>query len=195
MVAVPSEDIDMGQAMEMLSESGHQIERMDAFVESMRKLSSLENRELTRGDISARQLEEDIRAELAVLGKEYGKQCMLQMSESKEEFCGDKEIIFEVMENLLSNALRYGKQQITIMVKIGYAKLSICVRDDGDGFREDAEKITEAFYRQNVKDSLKHAGLGMYISRLYCEKHGGKLVLGNDEQGGAVVTAIFCRIA
>lgn len=192
---LPSEDIDMGQAMEMLSESGHQIERMDAFVESMRKLSSLENRELTRGDISARQLEEDIRAELAVLGKEYGKQCMLQMSESKEEFCGDKEIIFEVMENLLSNALRYGKQQITIMVKIGYAKLSICVRDDGDGFREDAEKITEAFYRQNVKDSLKHAGLGMYISRLYCEKHGGKLVLGNDEQGGAVVTAIFRRIA
>ena len=67
-------------------------------------------------------------------------------------------------------------------------KLSICVMDDGDGFREDAEKITEAF-------SLKHAGLGMYISRLYCEKHGGKLVLGNDEQGGAVVTAIFCRIA
>lgn len=191
---LPSEDIDMGQVMEMLSESGRQIERMDAFVEAMRKLSSLGNRELTPGNISARELEKDIRAELAVLEKEYGKQCLLQAQESEEVFCGDKEIILEVTENLLSNALRYGKQQITITLKIGYAELSICVRDDGNGFREDAEKITEAFYGQNVKDSLKHAGMGMYISRLYCERHGGKLILGNKEQGGAVVTAIFCRI-
>ena len=189
------EDIDMGQAREMLSESGRQIERMDAFVEAMRKLSSLENRRLTPGNLSARQLEKEIQGEITVLEKEYGKQCVLQTAESKEEFYGDKEIILEVTENLLTNALRHGKRKITIMVKTGYAELSICVMDDGDGFREDAEKITEAFYGQNVKDSLKHAGLGMYISRLYCEKHGGRLVLGNDEQGGAVVTAIFCRIA
>ncbi len=192
---LPGEDIDVGQAMEMLAESGRQIERMDAFVEAMRKLSSLENRQLTPGSISAGQLAKDLQGELAILEKEYGKQCMLQASESQEEFYGDKEVILEVTENLLSNALRYGKQQITIMIKIGYAKLSICVMDDGDGFREEAEKITEAFYGQNVKDSLKHAGLGMYISRLYCEKHGGKLILGNDEQGGAVATAIFRRIA
>ncbi len=46
---LPSEDIDMEQAMEMLTESGRQIERMDTFVETMRKLSSLENRQLTPG--------------------------------------------------------------------------------------------------------------------------------------------------
>lgn len=194
---LPGEEIDMGQAMEMLSESQRQLERLDTFVETMRKLSSLENRQLAPGDISAGQLEKDIRAELAILEKKNGKQCLLQVSESEsgDAFRGDKEIILEVTENLLSNALRYGKQKISILVKTGYAELRICVRDDGEGFREDAEKITEAFYQQNVKDSLKHAGLGMYISRLYCEKHGGKLILGNEEQGGAVVTAIFRRIA
>ena len=191
---LPSADIDIEQAMEMLSESGRQIERMDAFVEAMRKMSSLENRELKAENISGKQLEEDIQAELAVLEKEYGKQCILQVPEAKERFFGDREIILEVTENLLSNALRYGKQQIGIMVTIGYSELSICVRDDGDGFREDAEKITKAFYGKNLKDSLKHAGIGMYISRLYCEKHGGTLILRNDEQGGAEVTAIFCRI-
>ncbi|MDE7132671.1 MAG: HAMP domain-containing histidine kinase [Lachnospiraceae bacterium] len=192
---LPSADINKEQAMEMLSESRHQIERMDTFVEAMRKMSSLENRELTAGEISARQLEADIRAELAILEKEYGKQCILQVPASDELFCGDQEIVLEVMENLLSNALRYGKHQVEIMVSVGYSELSIYVRDDGDGFKEDAEKIVEAFHGQNVKDSLKHAGIGMYISRLYCEKHGGKLILENDEQGGAVVTAIFRRIA
>ena len=192
---LPSADINMEQAMEMLSESRHQIERMDTFVEAMRKMSSLENREPAVGEISARQLEADIRAEIAILEKEYGVQCILQVPASNEIFCGDKEIILEVTENLLSNALRYGKHQVEIMVRVGYSELSIYVRDDGDGFIEDAEKIVEAFHGQNVKDSLKHAGIGMYISRLYCEKHGGKLVLENDEQGGAVVTAIFRRIA
>ena len=192
---LPSADIDMEQAMEMLSESRHQIERMDTFVEAMRKMSSLENREPAAGEISAGELEADIRAELAILEKEYGIQCFLQVPASNEIFCGDKEIILEVTENLLSNAFRYGKHQIEIMVRVGYSELSIYVRDDGEGFKEDAEKIVEAFHGQNVKDSLKHAGIGMYISRLYCEKHGGKLVLENDEQGGAVVTAIFRRIA
>ena len=188
-------DIDSGQAMEMLTESGRQIERMDAFVEAMRKVSSLENRKPAVADISLRQLAEEIRAELTVLEKEYGKQCVLQVAKAQEGFRGDKEIILEVTENLLSNALRYGKQQIVITVRMAYSELHICVRDDGEGFQEDIEMVTEAFHGKNVKDSLKHAGIGMYISRLYCEKHGGRLVLENDEQGGAVITAVFHRIA
>ena len=145
---LPGEDIDLGQAMEMLSESGRQIERMDVFVETMRKMSSLENRELVPGDISAGQLEKDICSELAILKKEYGKQCLLKVPESGEVFCGDKEIILEVTENLLSNALGYGKQQIVITVRMAYSELHICVRDDGEGVQEDIEKVTEAFYGQ-----------------------------------------------
>ena len=191
---LPGQDINMEQAMEILSESSRQIERMDIFVETMRKMSSLEKRELCAEKISAGQLETDIRAELAVLEKEYEKHCELQVPASDEIFMGDKEIILEVMENLLSNALRHGKRQVEIMVKTGYFECSISVSDDGEGFQESAEKTVEAFHGQNVKDSLKHAGIGMYISRLYCEKHGGKLILENHEQGGAVVTAIFHRI-
>ena len=92
---LPSADINMEQAMEMLSESRHQIERMDTFVEAMRKMSSLENREPAVGEISARQLAADIRAEIAILEKEYGVQCILQVPASNEIFCGDKEIILE----------------------------------------------------------------------------------------------------
>ena len=60
--------------------------------------------------------------------------------------------------------------------------------------REFVDRITEAFHQKNLKDSLEHTGLGMYISRIYCEKHNGKLLLENREYGGAMVTAIFGRI-
>ena len=71
------------------------------------------------------------------------------------------------------------------------SELQIRIKDDGVGFTIDKQKATELFYQQNVKDSLKHSGMGMYISRLYCEKHGGQLLIENEKQSGAVITAVF----
>lgn len=191
---LPDGTVDTGAAMEMLSESWKQIERMDHFVETMRKMSSLEQRTLLSRPITGKELEEDIRAELVVLEAEKEKQVVLELRDTGGGFLGDKEVILEVTENLLSNALRYGRKQITINVSVTQQELKICVEDDGSGFERDMETVTKAFYQQNVKDSLNHAGMGMYISRLYCEKHGGRLVVENRETGGASVTAIFRRI-
>ena len=108
---------------------------------------------------------------------------------------GDKEVILEVTENLLSNALRYARKEVEIKVYLTASELKIRVKDDGAGLQADREEVTKLFYQQNIKDSLKHTGMGMYISRLYCEKHGGQLLLENEENGGAVITAVFHRIA
>lgn len=192
---LPEKEIDMNQALEMVNESRKQIKRMDTFVETMRKLGSLESRELVEEEITSKQLETDIQAELNVLEKKFEKQCELKCVETAERFTGDKEVILEVIENLLSNALRYAKTRVEIEVILTCSELQIRVKDDGVGFTADKQKATELFYQQNEKDSLKHSGMGMYISRMYCEKHNGKLLLENQEHGGAIITAVFHRIA
>lgn len=192
---LPDETIDTDKAMEMLSEGMKQIERMDVFVETMRKMNSLEQRTLVSASITAAQLRADIQAELDILGADSAKQTILDVTETSEIFSGDKEVILEVIENLLSNAFRYAKERIEVQACVTYPELKICIKDDGTGFGEDAKTLTKAFHQQNIKDSLKHAGLGMYISRLYCEKHGGSLLLENEETGGASVSAVFRRIA
>lgn len=188
----PDGTIDREKAVEMLQEGMKQIRRMDNFIDSMQKLNSLEHRTLKAEQISPAQLEKDIQRELDILGKE--KRIHLSVCKTDEIFCGDQEVIMEVLENLLSNAIRYSREQITIKVSLTSELLTISVQDDGNGFQEDAEKITSAFHQKNIKDSLTHAGMGMYLSRLYCEKHGGKLLLENEESGGAIVTAVFHRI-
>lgn len=192
---LPDGTIDTPKAVEMLEEGMKQIERMDIFVETMRKMSSLEQRKLLSCQITAKELQADVQAELAVLGAEKEKQVFLEVPATSESFSGDKEVILEVIENLLSNALRYAQERIEVSISVSCPELKVCVKDDGYGFLEEAEKVTKVFHQQNIKDSLKHAGLGMYISRLYCEKHGGNLLLENRETGGAVVTAVFRRIA
>lgn len=188
-------EIDREQILEMVDESRKQIERMDVFVETMRKMSSLDARELVAGDVTYEQLETEIQAEVNVLEKKSGKSCHLKGVTTKEIFVGDKEVILEVTENLLSNAFRYARKEVEIKVYLTASELKIRVKDDGAGLQADKEEVTKLFYQQNIKDSLKHTGMGMYISRLYCEKHGGQLLLENEENGGAVITAIFHRIA
>lgn len=192
---LPKKEIDIAQALEMIGESRKQIERMDVFVETMRKMSSLDARELVAEEITSKQLEIDIRAELNAFEKKFGKRCELECLETAEKFSGDKEVILEVIENLLSNAFRYAKTKVEMEALLTCSKLQIRVKDDGVGFRIDKQKATELFYQQNMKDSLKHSGMGMYISRMYCEKHNGKLLLENQEHGGAIITAVFHRIA
>lgn len=192
LIYLPDGTIDTPQAVEMLEESMKQISRMDVFIETMRRVNSLEQRELRAEAIAAEQLREDIRREADIL--ESDKKVALDVEETSEIFYGDREVILEVMENLLSNALRYARERIEVKVSLTTARLRVSVSDDGSGFQEDAEKITRAFHQKNVKDSLTHTGMGMYISRLYCEKHGGKLLLENNEAGGASVTAVFGKI-
>ena len=104
-------------------------------------------------------------------------------------------MIMEVLENLLSNAIRYSRKRIDIKVSLTSQQLILSVQDDGNGFLEDTQTVTSAFHQKNIKDSLTHTGMGMYLARLYCEKHGGKLLLDNEKSGGAIVTAVFHRIA
>ena len=191
---LPDGTLSLEQGMEMLRESVKQTKRMDDFIDAMARLSSLEQRELRAEEIAAEELKQDIERELAILEAGTGKQVQLFVKDSQESFSGDKEVILEVLENLLSNALRYAQSLVEISLEIRKEELKLRVRDDGSGFSESAEEITKAFHQQNMKDSLKHAGLGMYVSRLYCEKHGGKLLLENKDGAGAVVTAVFRRI-
>ena len=179
---IPDKTIGTDKALEMLQAGMRQIERMDVFVETMRKMSSLESRELLREEVTAGALGAEIQEEVDILAKD--KKVQLEVSVTEEIFMGDRAVILEVVENILTNALRYAESLIKIEVFLTKQELKVCVTDDGCGFMGAPGKM-------NMKDSLKHSGLGMYISRLYCERHGGKLLFENNMQGGAAVTAVF----
>lgn len=59
--------------------------------------------------ITGKQLEKEIQSEMDIFENQSEKICQLVVDEIKGDFYGDK-VILEVMENLLSNALRYAKK-------------------------------------------------------------------------------------
>jgi signal transduction histidine kinase len=59
---------------------------------------------------------------------------------------------------------------------------------------EDLNQASKPYYRHKASTDGAHFGLGLFICKTLCEKHGGELELGNRKDNGASVTASFlCR--
>lgn len=188
---IPEETLDKEQIIDMLKAGRDQIGRMNRFIETMRNMTRLEDRELEYTDVDVEVLAGRIQEAADIICCKTGKQCTVRIQTGTKVFGIDSEVVLEVAENLLSNALRYAKEKTEVILTSAGQELTITVQDDGQGFTEDPDTLTKAFYHSNPQDDLKHFGMGMYISRIYCEKHGGRLLTGNLAQGGAFVQAAF----
>jgi signal transduction histidine kinase len=96
-----------------------------------------------------------------------------------------------LIKNLLSNALRYSDPAagpVTLSVSREKNELVIEVRDHGPGFGpEQAANIGEPFFRGDPSRTRQTggAGLGLYLTKLVVEAHGGSLRLDPEYTGGA----------
>jgi signal transduction histidine kinase len=98
----------------------------------------------------------------------------------------DRERVERVLVNLLNNALRYSPPDTPILVR-GMQKdemLEVSVTDRGPGIAPaDLPHIFDRYYRSQASRKKEGTGLGLYISRLLVEAHGGKIWVENNLQG------------
>ncbi len=121
-----------------------------------------------------------------------------QYSVEIDEKCRPVVIPKLLLQPLIENSLKYGfrkKASISVWIRgwISGNYLVLEVKDDGTGFDISEERAKQAFTTSGLRDDLKHFGLGMYISELYCKKHDGFLTVEN-QSGGACVRAYFRSI-
>ncbi len=94
-----------------------------------------------------------------------------------------------VMQNLIDNALRYGKN-CWISAELRRNYLVLVVEDDGSGIPEpDREHVFQAFKRLEASrnSDTGGAGLGLTIVRDIVHAHGGQVALETSKHGGLLV--------
>ncbi len=103
----------------------------------------------------------------------------------------DAFLIKRVLNNLISNAIFYGKNSkyIDIELKKIDNAVHISVIDYGDGINEDEIKnIFRKYYTSAKKYANIGAGLGLYIANKIILRHNGKLSVQNVQDKGAKFT-------
>jgi signal transduction histidine kinase len=103
----------------------------------------------------------------------------------------DADKIFQILANLIENALRHGAGTVTVMVESarpgeappGEDWVAVSVRDQGQGIPpEVAPSVFRQFWRAKRRGG---AGLGLFIVKGLVEAHGGTIAVQQAPGGGA----------
>ncbi|WLB24402.1 sensor histidine kinase [Bradyrhizobium japonicum] len=100
----------------------------------------------------------------------------------------------QALSNLMSNAIQYGDTSRPVTGSIaGHdpAFVEISVQNSGSPIPPDVQKtIFESWTRGQVEGPGRHPhlGLGLYISRLIAEAHGGTIAVTSTEVAGTTFT-------
>lgn len=110
---------------------------------------------------------------------------------------GSKDLLFDAVQNLVSNAIKYGDANRTIDIELenNPDQMELSVTDHGYGISiEDQQKVFDKFFR--VRSNLKSAkekgtGLGLAYVKEIMHRHNGDVQLESNEKIGSRFTLIF----
>ncbi|HEU5285784.1 MAG TPA: ATP-binding protein [Sphingomicrobium sp.] len=161
-----------------------EAERMLRIIEDLMSLSRIEagrfvtpSERVAIGEVAASAVENAGR----IAGADQC-QVALDVEDKLPPVLGDRAQLLQLLDNLLSNAIRYGCERGGCAVRVaaagddGFVRLT--VGDNGPGIpREHLRRVTERFYRVDAARSRESGGtgLGLAIVKHIVERHRGTL--------------------
>jgi len=179
-----------GRLEGFVEQTDRQVRRLSRLVDDMLDIGRIRSGKLTlhreQLDLAelARETMERMQPQFAAAGASLPR---LEAGE-KVPGCWDRIRIEQVLTNLMTNALRYGKcREVLIRVwrEAGSARLS--VRDQGIGIApEMIERIFGRFERGVDASDVSGLGLGLYISSQIVLAHGGRIWVESELGSGSM---------
>jgi signal transduction histidine kinase len=127
----------------------------------------------TRLDVAAR----DAAGDLEVFVREAGARVEIEPLPTVN---GDPNQLRQLFQNLIANAVKYGRSEVRPLVRIrGGAQdrtARLLVEDNGIGFDEEyLDKIFQPFQRLHGKNEYSGTGIGLAVCKKIVERHGGTI--------------------
>jgi two-component system, OmpR family, phosphate regulon sensor histidine kinase PhoR len=174
--------------------------RMTRLVDDLLSLSRIELNEhvAPTRQVTLTPLIETVADALELRAAERGMRLSLVLPEDLPDVHGDEDELAQVFQNLIDNAIKYGKPQteITIAASNGQqpaanSLVRIAVTDRGEGIpSEHLPRLTERFYRVDTARSreLGGTGLGLAIVKHILNRHRGRLEISSALGIGSTFT-------
>lgn len=165
--------------------------RLTTLVNNILELTRLENQqmELKREKFS---MDEQIR-EVILLYEEIWmqKEIELNLELPNVLYYGNERLLFQVWQNIFSNAINYSKDKGIILITLNSTSSNIVVSisDFGIGMSEDIKKrIFEKFYQGDTSHSNSGNGLGLALVKRIVELHKGTIEVTSEKGKGSTFT-------
>jgi two-component system, OmpR family, phosphate regulon sensor histidine kinase PhoR len=162
-----------------------QADRMSRLIDDLLSLSRIEMHQHVRptGSVDLSSLLREVREGLQTQAKAADLDVALSLPEAPVTVTGDRGQLYEVFENLIDNAIKYGGDGKMVEVTLARVDRSgmhamVSVIDHGPGVEpEHVPRMTERFYRIDAEASRKKkgTGLGLAIVKHIIQRHRGQM--------------------
>ncbi len=187
-------------ATEFLTIVNNEADRMAFLVRDLLQLTRFDNKQVHL-DITEIELNEFLSQTVKqnkIHAEAKHQQLSFEPYDSIVVIQADRDRIGQVVNNIVTNAIKYSLEQATIRIYITEDKqyYKVSVKDTGMGItREDLPRIFERFYRVDKARSraMGGTGLGLAIAKEIMESHGGKLTAESEYGKGTTMTMWFLK--
>lgn len=167
----------------------NESDRLTNMASNILTLTRLENQQIIT-DISTFRLDEQIRACILLLEKEWNKENInLDIELEEVQFTSNEEMLAQVWLNLFSNAIKFSREGGDIRVYCGRMGKNVRVEIEDHGVGMDAETkkhIFEQFYQGAGSRATAGNGLGLTIAKRIVELAGGEINVESEINRGAL---------
>lgn len=121
------------------------------------------------------------------------RQQLLQVQAESALVQGDRDQLFQLLVNLIDNAVKYSPDGgvITVKLEVQGERVLLVVRDSGPGIPvQDRERVFDRFVRLESHRGSPGNGLGLSLVRAIAQRHGARLRL-DDAGPGLMVSVDF----
>ena len=170
--------------------------RLGSLISDMLMLSKIESGDAPVRALSEVALEDIAKEVLDGLSEKAQSRNITATIIGSAKLTADQTMIFELVENLVSNAIKYNKDGGSVTVSITETDTGVClkVEDTGIGIeKEHLPRLCERFYRVDKSHSKRigGTGLGLAIVKHICAISDAELSIESEFGIGTTVTVIF----
>ncbi|MBR2986471.1 MAG: hypothetical protein IKC63_00475 [Clostridia bacterium] len=172
--------------------------RLGSLISDMLMLSKIETGEIPEKPLAEISLDTVASEIIADLSEEIHKKNISTSIEGKAWIVAEEGMLYELVENIVSNAVKYNKDGGSVTVSVTETEAGVClqVKDTGIGIeKEHLPRLCERFYRVDKSHSKRigGTGLGLAIVKHICAVSGAELFIESEFGVGTTVTVIFSR--
>ncbi|KAA9038570.1 PAS domain-containing protein [Ginsengibacter hankyongi] len=178
------------QTLGMIKKMGAQINKLNNLIDGFLDITKIQKGTFIYNDevFNMKELLQEVVADMQSINKTHE----IESAVVHEAFVfGDKNKISQVLNNLISNAIKYspGANRIIVDSEIQKDGVQVSVRDFGIGIPEDeVDHVFEQFYRieGNYQNNFPGMGIGLYICAEIIKRHRGKIWVDSIEGKGSI---------
>lgn len=182
---------------ERLNSLNEEVIRFGKLLNNLNLLNQFETEDihLNIGTVSLNNLITNVCGDFSAVAKEKNVHINLNIDGSEYMVSGDLDKLKQVFINIISNAIKFNKENgnVWVSIKEKHEKIIVQIKDNGIGIKkEDLPYIFERLYRGDKSRRLiEGSGIGLTIVKRILDIHGASIDVESEENRGTTFTLYF----